>query len=124
MLALSQIRIISFKLINNGYEVTYFLYDDLNTMTSKNIVTTDYIELPITMKKYLLEELNNQYVKKGYTVDMVDLSVYTEEQLEFPKENEVVRFIDRNRNIDFQAKITRVKKGKTSIDKTIEIERL
>lgn len=124
MLVLSQIRIISFKPINNGYEVTYFLYNDLNTITTRNIVTTDYIELPITMKKYLLEELNNQYAKKENSVNMVDLSVYTEEQLKFPKEKEIIRFIDRDNNINFEAKIIRIKEGKTSIDKIIEFERI
>jgi hypothetical protein len=57
-------------------------------------------------------------------LNMMAENVYKQDRLEFPKENEFVRFIDKDNNVEFEAKITNVKEGKTSIDKTIEIEKL
>lgn len=72
----------------------------------------------------IINKIGEELLKALKGVNMVDLSVYSEEQLKFPKESEVVRFIDKENNIDFQAKITNVKEGKTSIDKIIEFERI
>jgi len=57
-------------------------------------------------------------------LNMMALNSYKEDQLEFPKENDIIRFIDKDSNIDFQAKINRVKEGKTYLDTVLEIERL
>jgi hypothetical protein len=56
--------------------------------------------------------------------DIVKEKSIDNDKFEFPKENEVVRFIDKENNIDFHVRVVDVKEGKTSSDKIIEFEKL
>ena len=85
---------------------------------SKSIYKTISKNAKMTPLFLLLDE-------KGLNkLNAMALNVYKEDILELPKENEIIRFIDKENNVDFQAKITRVGESKTSIDKIIEIERI
>jgi hypothetical protein len=69
MLVKSQISIVHFKNNNDGYDVTYYLNGDLNTLTYIHIFTPDYISTQLQMKEYVLEELNKDKSKMRYEVN-------------------------------------------------------
>jgi len=55
---------------------------------------------------------------KSINIEMADLSIYMDNKLELPKENDIIEIIDKNKGIGFKAIVTHVN------DKSVEIKRI